>query len=180
MIKVLDSLSFTRTINFDFYSSSGVEKYLVKKFMPKISFELTTPERKVMEEKVDQITLPTVEGEITVLANHIPLVAMLVPGMVTLVNDGKETYLSVSGGFIEVRPGSRVVVLADTAERAEELDEKKVEEARERAKKILEEKRHVDDTAFADAAAVMARELARLKVIRKKSHGSSSKHTESN
>ena len=139
--------------------------------MSKISFELTTPERTVLAETVDQITLPTKEGEITILPNHIPLVAMLVPGMVTLVTAKQESYLAVSGGFIEVQPGSRVVVLADTAERADELDEKKIEEARARAQAMLTEKRQVDDVAFADAAVGLERELARLKVARKKYRG---------
>lgn len=139
--------------------------------MAKITFELTTPERNVVTEEVDQITLPTREGEITVLPNHIPLVAVLVPGMATLMKDGKESYLAVSGGFIEVQPGSRVVVLADTAERAEELDLAKIEAARVEAQRLLEEKRHATNVDFAEAAAVLERELARLKVARKKYRG---------
>ena len=139
--------------------------------MAKIRFELTTPERTVWSDEIDQITLPTKEGEITVLPNHIPLIASLVPGMATLVKDGRAEYLAVSGGFIEIQPASRVIVLADTAERAEELDIKKIEEARERAKRLLEEKRHVDEESFAAAAAALERELARLKVARKKYRG---------
>ncbi len=139
--------------------------------MEKIKFELTTPERMVFKEEIDQVTLPTREGEITVLPHHIPLVAVLVPGMATLVKNGTEQYVAVSGGFIEVQPGSRVIVLADTAERAEELDIKKIEEARERARVLLEEKRHVDTESFAAAAAALERELARLKVARKKYRG---------
>lgn len=146
--------------------------------MTKITFELTTPERNVVTEEVDQITLPTREGEITVLPNHIPLVAVLVPGMATLMKDGKESYLSVSGGFIEVQPGSRVVVLADTAERAEELDLEKIEEARVAAQRLLEEKRHAANVDFAEAAAVLERELARLKVARKKYRGAPSRSGE--
>lgn len=145
--------------------------------MSKIKLELTTPERKVFEDEVDQITLPTKEGEITILPHHIPLVGILVPGMATVVKDGTETFLAVSGGFIEVQPDNRVIVLADTAERAEELDEKKIEEARERAKQMMDEKRHVDDTSFADAAAALERELARLKVVRKKYRGSPTRPT---
>ncbi len=138
--------------------------------MSKIHFELTTPERIVFKEEIDQITLPTKEGEITILPNHIPLVAVLVPGMATLIKNGVESYVAVSGGFIEVRPGSRVIVLADTAERAEELDLKKIEEAHARAVQALTEKRHADDVSFADVAVGLERELARLKVARKKHH----------
>ena len=81
----------------------------------KLTFELTTPERIVEKKEVDGVTLPTQEGEITVLPGHIPLVSNLKPGVVTL-HDGKEQeYLSVSGGFIEVQPDGRLIVLADTA-----------------------------------------------------------------
>jgi len=74
--------------------------------------------------------------------------------------------MSCSGGFIEVT-GDRVLILADTAEKAEELVEEEIEKARERAQKVLEEK-HVDAEKYADAAAGLERELARLKVARKR------------
>ncbi len=135
--------------------------------MKKIHFELTTPERIVLKQEVDEITLPTREGEISVLPDHVPLVAVLESGMMTVKTGGEEEYLAVSGGFIEIQPGSKVVVLADTADRAEELDLKKVEEARERARKLLEEQRDVDDVTAAAVAAGLNRELARLKVIHK-------------
>jgi F-type H+-transporting ATPase subunit epsilon len=84
--------------------------------------------------------------------------------------DGKESYMAVSGGFIEVQAlakSTRVIVLADSAERAEELSIQAIEEAKERAQKELEEKRNVDDVAAAGAAASLERELARLKVARR-------------
>ncbi len=106
-------------------------------------------------------------GEITILPNHIPLVAALVPGTAVVRTKGTEQLLAVSGGFIEVRPGSEVVVLADTAERAEELVEADIEAARARAERVLVEARGREDVAFADAAAAMERELARLRVAHK-------------
>ena len=133
----------------------------------KISFEITTPERIVYRDEVDQITIPTRDGEITVLPNHIPLVSLLSPGALTVKKNGEEVYMATSGGFVEVLPGNKVIVLADTAERSEELDLAAIEVARERARKILEEKRNIDDVAFVDAAAMLERELARLKVARK-------------
>lgn len=133
----------------------------------KITFEITTPERIVYRDEVDQITLPTKEGEITVLPNHIPLISLLQPGALTVKKDGEEVYMAISGGFIEVQPGNKVIVLADTAERSEELDIKVIEEAKERARQVLAEKRNIDDVTFADAAAGLERELARLKVARK-------------
>jgi len=137
-----------------------------------LTLELTTPERVVLKESYDAATIPTQEGEITVLPNHIPLVANLVPGMITVRRGNTESYLSVSGGFVEVRPddggkGTKIVLLADTAERAEELDLDKIEAAREKAEKLLTEKRHADDVSQAAAVAALERELARSRVARK-------------
>ncbi|MDD5251233.1 MAG: ATP synthase F1 subunit epsilon [Patescibacteria group bacterium] len=147
--------------------------------MASIKLELTTPERNLFRETVDAVTLPTLEGEITVLPNHVPLVAVLVPGMMTVKRGAAEEYVAVSGGFIEVQPGSQVVILADTADRAEELDIKKVEEARERAQKLLEEKRDADDVAMAGITAAIERETARLKVIRRHRGQTALPHVES-
>lgn len=135
--------------------------------MAKLSFELTTPERLVLKDEFDAVTLPTQEGEITVLPGHIPLVANLASGVITVITGGTEWYIAVSGGFVEVQPGSAVIVLADTAERAEELDYKSVQEARDRAAALLAGKRHADQVATAAAAALLAREMARLKVVEK-------------
>lgn len=132
----------------------------------KLKFEIITPERVVLKDEVDQITIPTAEGEITVLPNHIPLIAVLHPGEIVAKKDKEEIAMSCSGGFIEVTP-DKVLILADTAEKAEELIEVEIEKARERAQKILEEK-HIDAEKYADAAAAMERELARLKVARKR------------
>lgn len=133
----------------------------------KLSFELTTPERMVLKDSFDAVTIPTQEGEITVLPGHIPLVANLASGVITVINAATEWYIAVSGGFVEVQPGSSVIVLADTAERAEELDYKSVQEARDRAAALLAGKRHADQVATAAAAALLAREMARLKVVEK-------------
>lgn len=135
-----------------------------------INFEITTPERVVYKEPVDSLTLPTKDGEITILPQHIPLVSILVPGVIIARKGQEEQYLAVSGGFIEVRPDNHVVILADTAERAEELTEEAVEKARAEAQRVLEEKRSVSSEAFAAAAGALERELARLKVARKKRH----------
>lgn len=130
-----------------------------------------------MKEEIDSVTIPTREGEITILPGHIALVAILKPGELVVKRDGKESYMAVSGGFIEVQAlakSTRVIVLADTAERAEELSIQAIEEAKERAQRELEEKRNVDDVAAAGAAASLERELARLKVARRHHKGRSS------
>lgn len=132
-----------------------------------LTIEITTPERTVFQETADSISIPTADGEITVLPNHLPLVSLLVPGALTLRKGGTESAIAVSTGFVEVRPGNHVLILADTAERAEELDMEKVEEARALAAKHLTEHAHQEDTAFAEAAAALERELARVKVARR-------------
>lgn len=135
--------------------------------MASILFKIVTPERVVLEDKVDSVTIPTSEGEITVLPNHLPLVSILSPGELVIRKNKEEVYMAVAGGFVTVEPKSQVSVLADSAERAEELNLEAIEQARARALRLLEEKRGQDETAFADAAAAMSRELARLRVARK-------------
>ena len=133
----------------------------------KLKFEIITPERVVYKDEVDQVTIPTAEGEITVLPNHIPLIGVLRPGELVTKKEGKEIAMACSSGFIEVTP-DKVLILADSAEKVEELVEEEIEKARERAQKILEEK-NIDAEKYADAAAGLERELARLKVVRKRS-----------
>lgn len=135
--------------------------------MAGLSIEITTPERTLFKDTVDAATIPTSEGEITVLPHHIPLVSVLAPGELILKKDGKESSIAVSTGFIEVRGGEHILILADTAEHAEELDMAKIEAAQERARKAMLEHSHQEDTSFAQAAAALEKELARLKVAKK-------------
>jgi len=131
----------------------------------KIHFKIATPERVVFKDEVDSITLPTTTGEITVLPNHIPLVSVLAPGAI-MVRKGDEVFhMAVSGGFIEVL-SEKVVVLADTAERSEEIDLARAEEAVKRAE-ALKETRAVDEREFAALTAQISKEMARIHVARK-------------
>jgi len=132
-----------------------------------IKFEIVTPERVVWRQEIKQVTLPTKMGEITVLPNHIPLVATLEPGVIELMkNDGERDIMSVSGGFVEVLK-DKVVILADTAERAEEIDISRAEEARARAEKIKDEVRHEDREQFTGLSAKSAKKLARSKAAKR-------------
>jgi len=134
----------------------------------KLSLKIVTPERLVYEAQVDSVTLMTTSGEVTILQGHIPLVAPLKSGEMKLKIGNQEEFLAISTGFVEVRSGNEVVVLADTAERLEELELEKIEQAKKRAEAILSEKRFADDRSFADAAANLERELARYKVAQRK------------
>jgi F-type H+-transporting ATPase subunit epsilon len=133
----------------------------------KLILEITTPERTVVEKEVDSVTVPTREGEITVLPNHAGLVGLVVPGALTLREGKDEKYLAVTGGVIEVLPGSRCVILTDSADRAEDMVEEEIEKARQRAQAAFDEAKGRDDVAYADASAHLERELIRLKVARK-------------
>ncbi len=135
--------------------------------MKLLDFELTTPERVVVREKIRQVSVPTTEGEITVLPDHVPLVAPIRAGELRVVHeDGMHTSLAVSGGFVTIHPGNHLAILADSAERAEELDLKAIEEAKHRAEELLKEK-FDDEERQAEAETGLARELARLHVARK-------------
>src|SRR3989344_9027789 len=131
-----------------------------------IKFKIATPERIMLEAEVDSLTLPTQMGEITILKNHIPLVANLVPGEIQYKIAGKQEFFAVSGGVIEVRKNHEAVVLADTAEFGHEIDLKRAEEARDRAKLLMLEKAG-EPEAFQEAAASFGRNLARIKVAHK-------------
>ena len=131
----------------------------------KIKFEIVTQEKVILKEMILQITAPTEEGEITVLPNHTPLIANLKPGIIELKKEDKSIeIISLSGGFIEVLR-NKIVILADTAERAEDIDEKKAEEARQQAEKSLKDLRQFDSKRFANISSIIAKELARTKAV---------------
>ncbi|MEW6611048.1 MAG: ATP synthase F1 subunit epsilon [Patescibacteria group bacterium] len=137
--------------------------------MASINFKIVTPERIVYEDEVDSVTLPTIMGEITILPHHIPLVSTVASGEL-VVRKGNEAHpMAISGGFVEVREGSSVTVLADTAERVHEIDEARAEEAKERARKVLAE-RQAEDIDYTALATKIEKELARLRVARKYAH----------
>ncbi|TAK04638.1 ATP synthase F1 subunit epsilon [Patescibacteria group bacterium] len=133
-----------------------------------LHFEITSPERLVLKDEIDQVSIPTAMGEITVLPGHVPLVAELVPGELRVKRNGEQHFYAVAGGFVEVQPDDRVVILADAVERDDELDITAIEAAEERARKALSEQTRMDDTAFAAAAAALEHEMARLRVARKR------------
>lgn len=130
-----------------------------------IPFFLITPERTVYQDEVDSVSLPTPDGEITILPHHIPLITMLGPGVVRLRKGSDENFLSCSNGVVKVDHGS-VTVLADSAEKADELVEEEIEKARENARELMLHKKR-DTADFAQAVALLERETARLKAVRR-------------
>ncbi|MDD3284310.1 MAG: ATP synthase F1 subunit epsilon [Patescibacteria group bacterium] len=128
--------------------------------MSLIKFEIVTPERVVLKETIKSITVPTKKGIITILPRHIPLVGILVPGVAEIKKEnGEIEVFAVSSGFIEVQR-DKVIMLADTAELAKEID---IERAKKRAEEVKKEIENKDDVDFAGVQAYIEKELARVK-----------------
>lgn len=138
--------------------------------MSNLSFQLVTPEKTVLSEELASLTCPTNMGYITILPGHVPLVATLTPGELhTKTEKGEDSYIFVSGGFVQVNPDSKVIVLADQAEHHYEIDEQRAKEAKKRAEKELAE-RKMSGEEYAAVAASLERSLARINIKRKHAH----------
>jgi F-type H+-transporting ATPase subunit epsilon len=139
--------------------------------MPTLRLEIVTAEHSVFSGDVDMVIAPGIEGELGILPRHAPLMTALQAGELRVKRSNEEFSLCISGGFLEVRP-DRIIILADTCERAEEIDVSRAEEAKLRAEKRLKEvyKPEVDS---ARAEASLRKAMLRLKVAerRRKRHG---------
>ena len=132
--------------------------------MATIKLEIVTPEAKTYSEDVDMVTLTGTEGEMGILPQHMPLMTGLVAGEI-IAKKGMETiFLAVGDGFVQVT-GDRVAILTDMAIKADDIDEAKAEEARQRAEARLAEKLTDEDAAM--VSATLAHSLAQLKVKRR-------------
>lgn len=136
-----------------------------------LKLKIVTPERLILEEMVDQVSLPTTMGEITVLPEHIPLVTSLSSGDVVAIVGGEHVPVALVGGFVEIKQNEKgeteVTVLADFAEHVSELHEEKIEKAKARAeelRKLMENKEHLD---FEHFEAELERSLNRIKIADK-------------
>ncbi len=133
--------------------------------MATVKLDVVTAEGVVFSDDVELVVALATEGELGILPHHTPLMAILQPGELRVRKGGEDLYLAVSGGFLEVRP-DRVIVLADTAERAEEIDRQRAEEAKKRAEEILAHPAPEVDLSRAEAA--LHRSIARLKVAERR------------
>ena len=129
-----------------------------------LKLEIVTPEGVTYSEDVEIVTLPGSEGEMGVYPNHVPLMTQVTAGEIIARRGGRDEFLAVGEGFVEVT-GERVAVLTDMAIKAENIDETKAEEARRRAEARLAEK--LDDEEAAMVSAALAHSLAQLKVKRR-------------
>jgi len=133
-----------------------------------LKLRIATQERLVEEKEIEKITIPTTCGVITILKDHIPLIATVCPGILSIV-DGKGdlTEIAISGGFLELH-GNELTILADTAERADEIDAERAEEARKRAADAKQVQRKLmDETQFATILSRLDKQSVRLKLAKK-------------
>ncbi|MFD0590606.1 F0F1 ATP synthase subunit epsilon [Paenibacillus sp. GCM10027627] len=123
--------------------------------------EIVTPERKVYEETANMVSVTGVEGELGILPNHIPLVTPLRIAPVVIKRDGKVDVAAVNGGFIEVRK-DKIVILAESAELAQDISIERAEAAKQRAQQRLASKQ--DEVDFRRAELALQRAMNRLNV----------------
>jgi F-type H+-transporting ATPase subunit epsilon len=132
--------------------------------MATIKLEIVTPEAKTYSDDVDMVTLTGTEGEMGILPQHMPLMTQLVAGEIIARKGMENIFLAVGDGFVQIT-GEKISILTDMAIRAENIDEAKAEEARQRAEARLAEKLTDEDAAM--VSATLAHSLAQLKVKRR-------------
>jgi F-type H+-transporting ATPase subunit epsilon len=130
-----------------------------------LTLEIVTPGAVVYSKSVQMVTLPAVEGQIGILPQHVPLLTRIVPGEIIVRRELEEEFLAVGGGLVEIT-GNHVAIVTDMAVAARDIDEAKVQEARQRAAARLRDK--ISDEEVASVNASLARSLAQLKVKRRR------------
>ena len=132
-----------------------------------LKLQIVTPQGVVYSDDVEMVGLKSVEGQIGILPHHIRLMTQLVPGEMMVRKDGRDQFLAVGEGMVEVT-GEEVAIATDMAIEADRIDEAKVEEARRRAEARLRDK--ISDEEVASVNASLARSLAQLHVKRRRRH----------
>ena len=133
--------------------------------MAPMKVEIITAERVVYSDDVDVLVAPGIEGELGILPHHAPLMTVLQPGEIRVRKGSEEEYMAVSGGFLEVM-ANKVTILADSAERSDEIDESRAQEAMRRSQELLEHRE--GDMDLERAVAAVRRSQARLKVAQRR------------
>jgi len=133
--------------------------------MATMRLEIITAERRVYSDDVEVVVAPGIEGQLGILPHHAPLMTALQPGELMIRKGGQETYLAVTGGFMEVM-GNRVTILADAAEHSEEIDEARAQAAIQQAEERLV--RRGSDLELEQALRAMQRAQVRLNVARRR------------
>lgn len=133
--------------------------------MPSLHLKVITPKKVVLEEEVASVTVPSSEGEITILPRHVRLLSLLKEGVITIRKKNDEDYLAIGGGYLET-DGKDLSILVSRAYGQNEIDEKLTEKAMSDAKQILKESK--DHDSRAEAAAILRRSVVELKLLKRK------------
>lgn len=128
-------------------------------------FMLSSPDAILFEGEVEYVSLPTPQGEVGIMADHLPIISLISPGVLRIEHKSEEKLLSVGAGFIKVDSG-KIMAFVQTAEFAESIDEQRAIEAIKEAANQMKEK--VDELSLADATSLLERNAARLKTIERK------------
>src|SRR3954463_6424111 len=140
-----------------------------------LQLEIVTPERLAYSDEVDSVQLPGSEGELGVLPHHAPLVSMLGVGELRIRKGGAEESFAIVGGFLQVRP-DKVVVMAETADMASEIDLEKAQAARREAERALETG-FVEGADLSAARAQLQAALIRIRVAERRQHEGRRRHS---
>ncbi len=130
-----------------------------------LRLEIVTPEAKTYSEDVDMVTLPGVQGEMGIYPMHVPLMTQVAAGEIAVRKDGKNHFLAIGEGFVEIT-GDHVSIMTDMAIKADDIDEAKAEEARQRAVDRLQQK--LTDEEVASVNAALLHSLTQLNVKRRR------------
>ncbi len=130
------------------------------------TLEVLTPDGVALRTEAESASIPTSNGEITILKNHVPLVTTLGPGMLTVHTAEGDQFFALSRGVVQVEKNS-IKILSDIADRVDALDEQAILDAQKRAEELLASRRQ-DTEGFIEASALLDRELARLKSVRRR------------
>src|SRR6478609_3937673 len=129
--------------------------------------EIVTPERQAFNDQVDSVVCPGIEGELGILTHHAPLLTTLGFGELRIRKGGDVEYFAIAGGFLQVRP-DKVVVMAETADLASEIDIEKAQEARREAERALEGAARTDTVDLSAARANLQQALLRIRVAERR------------
>jgi F-type H+-transporting ATPase subunit epsilon len=129
------------------------------------NLKLIAPDGVKYEADAIEASLPTPDGQITILPNHMPVISLLAPGGILLKIDGKEHVLATEGGIVEIA-NNTVKILADTAEDIDSLDALKIEEAKKHAESLLSNAKN--DIEYADAVAHLEKQIAKLSILKRR------------
>lgn len=139
-----------------------------------LKLKIVTPEKLILEELVDSVTIPTTEGEITILPDHIPLVATIASGDIVAIKDGEHIPMEVVGGFVETKKITEgennlteVTILADFAEHVSLVTEAEIEKAKARAEELKKQAENNEIVDFEHFEGELERSLNRIKIADK-------------